>query len=276
MKLDQITSAMLAEAMRIYLDIAYPDGEPPAHVQAMARVDPDAPLEAALGGEYVDARPLRPGSELVGKYLWRLGNARYPHMKLGLERCSEGDDFVFVVDTHDRDLPLDSEAYDSPEYQELIRHNARLKHLIETRFHLAGLPTVRGHLVQYLRERCTVSRGRRRTILVVDDDEGILELGQALLEEAGYRVLTASSSAEALQRCHDEGPVDLCLLDVMMPGLDGRYCAVQLRDEATGRFPILYVTALPRERVRSDLADGYVGKPFDPDHLLEVIRKHIG
>jgi len=276
MKLDQITAAMVAEAMRIYLDVAYPDSEPPQKVRVMARVDPDAPLDAALGDECVETRPLRAGSELVGKYLWRFGNASYPHMKLGLERCSEGDDFVFVVDTHDRDLPLDSEAYDSPEYQELIRHNASLKHLIETRFHLAGLPTVRGHIAQYLRERRTVSHGRRRTILVVDDDEGILELGQALLEEAGYRVLTASSSAQALQRCHEEGPVDLCLLDIMMPGLDGHYCAVQLRDETTGRFPILYVTALPRERVRSDLADDYVGKPFDPDHLLAVIRKHLG
>ena len=276
MKLSEITSPMLAEAMAIYLRLAYRDVEPPERIRAVAVVDPDAPLRDTLDGDCVETRPVPDQPHRVAKYLWRLGNARFPHMKLGLERCSGGDDFVFAVDTHDRDMPLGSDAYDSPDYQELVRYNAHLKHLIEARLHLAGIPTMRGHIAQYLRERCTLGPARPKTLLIVDDDESILELEQALFEEAGYRVLTATSSDQALQRCYDQGPVDLCLLDVMMPGRDGHYCAVHLRDRITGRFPIIYVTALPRDRARDDLADDYVAKPFDPDHLLAVIRRHIG
>jgi CheY-like chemotaxis protein len=276
MKLAQITPGMLVEAVRTYLAIAYPDGEPPQRIRDVATVDGDAPLDAALERECVERRAVPDRPDLVGKYLWRLGNARYPQMKLGLERCSDGDDFVFVVDTHDRDLPADSDVYASPEYQDLVRHNAELKHLIETRFHLAGLPTQRGHIAQYLRERCALPSGRRRTVLIVDDDESILELEQALIEEAGYRCLACTCGHDALARLRDSGPIDLCLLDIMMPLLDGHQAAVQLRRQAAARFPIVYVTALPRDRAMDDRADGYIGKPFAPDHLLAVIRRYVG
>ena len=276
MKLSEITSEMLAEAMALYLRIAYAEGAPTGAIREIATVDPQAPLEAALERDCVEKRCLPGEPGVVAKYLWRLGNARYPHMKLGLERCSSGDDFVFVVDTHDRGLPLGSDAYEDPEYSELVRHNARLKHLIETRLHLRGIPTMRGHIADYLAERCTLGTRRPKTILIVDDDEAILELEQALLEEAGYRTLAATSALDALARLHREGPVDLCLLDIMMPSMDGHTAARQLRRQSPTRFPIIYVSAFPRDRVRDDIADGYIGKPFDPDYLLEVIRKHIG
>jgi CheY-like chemotaxis protein len=275
MTLDEITSSMLAEAIDIYLRIAYAEGQPTEAIRELARVDRRAPLAAALARDGVETRPVPGHPGVVGKYLWRLGNARYPHMKLGIERCSRGDDFVFCVDTHDRDLPLGSGAFDDPDYIELIRHNQLLKHRIETRFHLAGIPTMRGHLADYLRERCAITGRRPTTVLIVDDDEAILELEQALIEEAGFRVLAASSALDALALLHREGPVDVCLLDIMMPSLDGRTAAAQLRRHSDRRLPIVYVTALPRDRARDDLADDYVGKPFDPDFLLDVIRKHV-
>ncbi|GAG47713.1 unnamed protein product, partial [marine sediment metagenome] len=156
--------------------------------------------------------------------------------------------FVFVVDTHDRGLPLGSDAYEDPEYSELVRHNARLKHLIETRLHLRGIPTMRGHIADYLTERCTLGTRRPKTILIVDDDEAILDLEQALLEEAGHRVLAATCALDALTMAHRDGPVDLCLLDIMMPSMDGHTAARQLRQQVGKPFAIIYVTALPRDR----------------------------
>ena len=276
MKLEDITSAMLAEAMAIYLRIAYDNRQPPERIRELAQADPDAPLEAALEQKCIETHHVLGQPGLIGQYLWRLGNSQYPHMKLGIERCSGSEDFVFVVDTHDRDLPAGCDAYDDPAYQALIDHNRRLKQLIEARFDLAGIPTLKGAIQQYLRERCAIGRGELKTILIVDDDESIVELQQAFLEEAGYRVLPCTCGLDALARVHRDGPIDLCLLDVMMPGMDGHTCAQQLRRQAAAHFPIVYVTALPRDRVRGDLADDYVGKPFDPDHLLATIRRHIG
>ena len=276
MRLEEITSSMLARAVQIYLEAAYPDGGVPERVRRTADVDTSGPLDAALERDCVEKVELPGRPQLIGRYHWRLGNARYLHMKLGLGRCSQADDFVFVVDAHDRELPVGSSAYEDPEYAELVRYNGRVKHDIETRWEEAGIPTLRGHITSYLRQRCVLRDAQRKTVLVVDDDESILELEQALVEEAGYRVLAVTCALDALAKVHREGPVDLCLLDIMMPSLDGHSTARQLRRQSKARFPIIYVTALPPDRARDDVADDYIGKPFDPDQLLAIIRRHIG
>lgn len=276
MKLDEITSAMLAQAMTVYLRRAYCDRPPPPAVRDLATVDADAPLTTVLSREGVaktDARH-RPG--FVQRYRWRLGNSRYPHMQLGLERCGQADEFVFVVDTHDRNFPLGSPALHDPAFRTLLEHNERLKHTIEADWAAAGIPTLRGHITRHLRDRCALGGPRVKTVLIVDDDESILELERALVEEAGYRVVAASGGIEALERIRSAQPIDLCLLDIMMPSLDGLAVARRARQRLGTHFPVIYVTALPRERANDPLADDYVAKPFDPDHLLEVIRRHIG
>jgi len=276
MKLHEITSSMLAEAIEIYLAAAYPDAGPSQKVLEIARVDRSAPLQAALGRACVERseHPGRPG--FIDKYRWRLGNAAYPHMKLGIERCSEADDFVLAVDTHDRDFPVGSPASQSAEFRVLLDHNSAVKRLIETRWEQAGIPTLVGHITSHLHGRRVAGQGPAKTILIVDDDDSILELERALVEEAGYRVVPAASGAEALALLDHHEPPALCLLDVMMPSLDGLTVASRMRRVVGLRCPIVYVTALPAERVRDGVADDYVGKPFDPDHLLEVIRRHVG
>ncbi|MFP4055788.1 MAG: response regulator [Candidatus Brocadiia bacterium] len=276
MKLDEFTAEMLAQAMDVYLRAAYPHGEIPPPVRELAAVDPRAPLEEALGREEVQKfeAPGRPG--FIDKYRWRLGNVRYPHMKLGIERCSEADDFVFNVDTHDRGLPLGSPAAGEPAYHELLAFNTELKRVIERRWLRHGLPTLYDHLAGHLRRQCALPQGRPKTVLIVDDDPSILELEQALVEEAGYRVVAVTGGVEALAEVGRPEAIDLCLLDIMMPTVDGLAVARRLRREGRLDFPIVYVTALPPERARDDIAADYVGKPFDPDHLVAVVRKHIG
>jgi len=274
-KLDEIPSSMLAQAMEIYLQVAYPNGQVPPYVLELAQVDTAKLLRAAFERERVERRSLPGRPEEADKFRWRLGNEGYPHMKLGIERCSEADDFVFVVDTHDRDFPLGSAVLQTPEFGELLHRNSELKRAIEQRWQAAGIPTFSAHLTEYLRKHAA-NRPRPKTVLIVDDDEAVRELEQTLVEDAGYLVIAAASGADALAAVDHEDSIDLCLLDIMMPAMDGLEVARTMRSGPHPRIPIIYVTALPPDRTRDGLADDYIGKPFDPDHLLALIRRHIG
>lgn len=272
MRLEDITTSMLVQAMDIYLQHAYRHRSPSDSVCILTQIDRAADLATVLSTSTKADAPDRPG--VVQKYRWRLGNDRYPHMQLGLDRCGSADDFVFVVDTHDRNFPLGSPALQDPAFHDLLAYNERLKHAIEAAWVAADLPTLHVHLQRRIGDRCTVRPGRPKTILVVDDDASILELEAALLEGAGYRVLTAAGGLQALRHIDTHLEIDCCLVDIMMPGMDGMAVARKARHRVGSDFPIIYVTALPPDRARDGVADDYVGKPFDPDQLLDVIQRH--
>ncbi len=79
------------------------------------------------------------------------------------------------------------------------------------------------------------------TILVVDDDRDSRDIAATMLERAGYRTRRAESGTECLRIVESE-PIDLVLLDVMMPGMDGFEVCAKLR-EAGKRVPIILLTA---------------------------------
>jgi DNA-binding response OmpR family regulator len=101
------------------------------------------------------------------------------------------------------------------------------------------------------------------TILLVDDDEAVRKLLSFPLERDGYTVVQAADGQEALQR-FDEHPVDLVVLDVMLPRLDGLEVCRQLRSRSS--VPIIMLTARDDELDKVlglELgADDYVTKPF--------------
>jgi class 3 adenylate cyclase len=111
------------------------------------------------------------------------------------------------------------------------------------------------------------------TILVVDDVPQNLRLLEAVLAPRGYTVVTATTGEEALERV--EG-VDLVLLDVVMPGIDGYEVCRRLRaDERTSFLPVVMVTASGEREKREAIeagADDFVTKPFDHDELLARVR----
>ncbi|NQT87975.1 response regulator [bacterium] len=275
MLLRDFTLDKLAAAMRLYLSRAYPDGHVPEKARAAADLSGARSLKDALGVEAVETFESRDRPGFLEKYRWRLGNDFYSHMKLGLECCSDTEDFIFNVDTHDRELEPGSPLTRQDGYRELLTRNSALKCEIEAAWDAAGLPTFRGHINRHLQQKCVLQRDRK-TVLIVDDDECILELERALLEEAGYRCVTALSGEAALARLAETGPVDLCLLDIMMPSLDGLALARRIHDDERTRCPVVYVTALPRERARDAVAVDYIAKPFDPDRLIECVRRHSG
>jgi CheY-like chemotaxis protein len=83
----------------------------------------------------------------------------------------------------------------------------------------------------------------RATILVDDDDDDIREV-LAVLDEAGFRVMTAAHGREALEHLREDPQPDVILLDLMMPEMDGyQFRAEQQRDPALRAIPTLIVTA---------------------------------
>jgi len=111
------------------------------------------------------------------------------------------------------------------------------------------------------------------TILLVDDDEAVRKLLSFPLERDGYDVIQAADGVEALER-FDESPVDLVVLDLMLPRLDGLEVCKQLR--ARSSVPIIMLTARDEEPDRvAGLeigADDYVAKPFSPRELSARIK----
>jgi two-component system alkaline phosphatase synthesis response regulator PhoP len=115
-----------------------------------------------------------------------------------------------------------------------------------------------------------------RTILVVDDEPGIVQIARDYLDRAGFRVITAGDGASALRLARAERP-SLLVLDLMLPGMDGLDVTRALRqDPATRKLPIIMLTARVEEADRLiglELgADDYVTKPFSPRELVARVR----
>ena len=110
-------------------------------------------------------------------------------------------------------------------------------------------------------------------VLVVDDDWEIRSLVAEVLDDEGYRVLTAADGREALAVL-DREPVALMLIDMRMPVLDGWGVAAALR-ERPNPPPVLVMTAATDARAWAEQigAEGYVGKPFDLRDLLHAVAR---
>jgi two-component system OmpR family response regulator len=112
-----------------------------------------------------------------------------------------------------------------------------------------------------------------KTILLVDDDPGILEVAGFAVGKAGYRVLTAKNGREALELVRAGAPC-LIVLDIVMPEMDGIELCRELRRESD--VPVIFLTSMDDEIDRIvglELgADDYLTKPFSPRELVARIR----
>ncbi len=112
-----------------------------------------------------------------------------------------------------------------------------------------------------------------KTILVVDDDEAIRILLQEELAEEGYRVITASNARDALKMVETE-PLDLVILDIRMPGMDGLEALPRILGMKEG-LPVILNTAYSQyqESFMSWAADAYVIKSADLSELKKKVKE---
>jgi two-component system, OmpR family, alkaline phosphatase synthesis response regulator PhoP len=117
-------------------------------------------------------------------------------------------------------------------------------------------------------------------ILIVDDSELVLAMAKDALEEARYKVYTATNGIEANSYIFSKDKPDLIILDVMLPMLDGNKKAKLLREKEFCReIPILLISSksedeLERLTVEAG-ANGYIRKPFTNSGIVTSVRKFL-
>jgi signal transduction histidine kinase/CheY-like chemotaxis protein len=156
----------------------------------------------------------------------------------------------------------------SPE--RLLDETALFLHRVE-----AKLPVEKRRMLEQLHSADAVFEGKK--VLVVDDDVRNTFALAAVLEEHGMDVAYAENGLEALRALADHPDVDLVLMDVMMPELDGHEAMRRIRaEERFAKLPIISLTAkaMKGDREKSILAGAsdYITKPVDTDQLLSLMR----
>ena len=118
---------------------------------------------------------------------------------------------------------------------------------------------------------------RNASILVIDDEEIMREILEALLTREGYSVRLAASAAEGLELAKS-APYDAAIVDVMMPGMDGIAALEELK-KIDEELPVLMITAFASvETAISAMKSGafdYITKPFKNDEVLIVVRNAV-
>ncbi len=127
-------------------------------------------------------------------------------------------------------------------------------------------------------QRSEVQVGKGELILLVDDEELILDSGRETLESKNYSVITARGGAEAIAIVERKmGQIDLIVLDMMMPGMDGPRTVAAIR-EITPNLQVLASSGLRRPNQSPDSFHdfcGFLSKPYSAEQLLRAVRNAL-
>jgi two-component system cell cycle sensor histidine kinase/response regulator CckA len=115
------------------------------------------------------------------------------------------------------------------------------------------------------------------TVLLIDDEELILEVGKAMLEELGYNVIVAPDGGQAIELVQQKGAeIELVILDLIMPGLEGGKVFDSIR-EIQPALPVILSSGYSLEGQANDImqrgCNGFIQKPFNLSELSQKIRK---
>jgi len=114
-----------------------------------------------------------------------------------------------------------------------------------------------------------------QTILIVDDEDLVVTMGQAILVAHGYTVVTARNGAKALEMLtRNQPPIDLVVTDMIMPGMGGRELVEQILRLSPG-MPIICMSGniWPANQTRDP---NFLPKPFSTQDLLQKIKHALG
>ena len=143
---------LLRQAVDVYLALAYPNTPLPDVVRRRLEWPPEADPMTLLSHPPFE-RANRPGPDGPAIFALRLGNHRYPHMKLQIQPWPNAAGFLLSVNTHDQVLALDPGSPDVDAFRALQAENQRLKEQIEQAWDEAGLPTFLRYLREYIESR---------------------------------------------------------------------------------------------------------------------------
>jgi len=124
-----------------------------------------------------------------------------------------------------------------------------------------------------------IVRGKNETILLVEDDRGILDITHSMLERLGYRVISAQSPKEALLLSkRDPSEINLLMTDVVMPDMDGKELASLLKVERPGLITLFmsgYTSEVVLRHGIVDKGDKFISKPFSVSELAAKLRETL-
>ena len=143
---------VLRQAVQTYLGLAYPGGEIPDVVGRRLDWPPGTDADILLNHPPFErsGKSKTTGSSI---YSLRLGNVRYPHMKLQVQPWPNDAGFLLSVNTHDQVLSLEPSTADLPAFRELQDYNQKLKEEIEQAWDETGQPTFLRYLREYIEQR---------------------------------------------------------------------------------------------------------------------------
>ena len=277
MRLSDLTPAHVKQASAIYVEHAWPGGPEGAAAELTAAVEAAATME-----ELAEVFELVRTGEGEGRrrFSLRLGNERYPWMKIVIQEFLVSGEFFISVDTHD-DIRIDPSMPDYEAWCQLREHNRALKEEVEQHWERAGLPThsdLRALCEGMARlESGAASDAVGPRLLIVDDDEDVCCSEAAFLRARGYTVETAFDGRETLERMGRDPLPDLVVLDFAMPEFDGEEVMRRLRaDERTAGVPLLLATASEIDLPTIQRASGLLRKPYPREVLFEMIDRLLG
>ncbi len=147
--LNSLTLNEFRKAIAIYLEVAYPDAEPPEAVRRRLEWDDSLGMAELLSRPPFE-RINRQTSDVPTIHALRLGNHRYMHMKLQVQPWPNEDGFLLSVNTHDQALSLRPDSKDADAFRDLQAENQRIKEAIEQAWDQAGIPTFLRYLRDYI------------------------------------------------------------------------------------------------------------------------------
>lgn len=270
MRLEDLPVGTMREALRIYLDMAWED-------EASGHWPPVDWETCSSACDVLASFKDETGTGNMRKYSLRLGNKRYPFMKVVFQELLIHDSFYFAVDTHD-DLDLKDSFQDYEQWLAIKNWNSSLKERVERAWREAGVPTF-ASLVAEIEGMAPVGEGSGAAtgplVLVVDDEPDIAHGVETILNRRGYATLTAASGEEALELVDGRRPA-LILSDLEMKGMTGLELAARLRKrESTRRIPFILATAASIATANFKVVDGFLVKPFDRDVLIRFVEQHL-
>jgi PAS domain S-box-containing protein len=120
------------------------------------------------------------------------------------------------------------------------------------------------------------SEKRLKTVMVVDDEEMVREVLCHMIEDLGYRAVGVPDGLEALAIAEQpEQPIDLAIVDLTMPRMNGRAVADGLADRRP-KLPVVLTSGYDRDRIAADTAAGFLRKPFRFDTLEKLLLDVLG